>query len=459
MGLWEYGSMGLWDWGIGGLKDLNDLRSACPPAPLPLSPAPPVRPPLCPSAPLPLCPPAPLVSSHAHRPLLRRLLADGQRGRHHPDHDWPTHSRRAGTPSGSTPPPTRCPPNESTGPRCIARRCVPMPLYRDVQWAFPRQREIENDLAAFGPDLIHVATEVSMGLSGAKAARRLGVPMVASAHTDYQKYAEWYGVPWVLGAAWLYLRWFYGRAERVFCPSRVYQDFLRSKGIERTALWTRGVDPAQFHPSFRSEEFRRRLGRRAPMTCWWPTSDAWRGRRTSGSCSTSGRRSRPGIRRATLAVVGQGPLEGLDPAAPPSAGPCHRAAAGAGAVRGLRLGGRLHLSLADRDLRQFAARGAGVGSAVDCGGHRRRAGIRPPRRERLAHPRRRSRRARSRGWTACWVTRPCGSRLREGALRTAGERRWDLVYDRLVADYGEVLEGCPAPGRLKSPGYRARRPI
>jgi glycosyltransferase involved in cell wall biosynthesis len=325
-------------------------------------------------------------------------------------------------------------------PEVHRSRCVPMPLYRDVQWAFPRQREIENDLAAFAPDLVHVATEVSMGLAGAKAARRLKVPMVASAHTDYQKYAEWYGVPWVLGAAWLYLRWFYGRAERVFCPSRVYQDFLRSKGIERTALWTRGVDPAQFHPSFRSEEFRRSLGlgpddllvayvgRVAREKDLGLLLDVW-----------------PEIvarhPTATLAVVGQGPLEAS----------IRERRLPRVHVTGLLQGRALSEAYASADIYTFPsptetfgnslleALASGVPSiAADTGGvlefarHGENAWLT---------------RAGDRAALDAGLDRLLGdpalrSRLREGALRTAGERRWDVVYDRLVADYGEVLEGA-----------------
>ncbi|HMV32206.1 MAG TPA: glycosyltransferase, partial [Gemmatimonadales bacterium] len=72
---------------------------------------------------------------------------------------------------------------------------VPLFLYPDVQWAFPRPREIAADLALFRPDVVHVATEFAMGLAGVKAAQQLGLPIIASAHTDYHKYATRYGVP------------------------------------------------------------------------------------------------------------------------------------------------------------------------------------------------------------------------------------------------------------------------
>ena len=93
-----------------------------------------------------------------------------------------------------------------------------------------------------------------------KAARQLGLPMVASAHTDYDQYACRYGVPWALRAGWHYLRWFYGQAHRVLCPSRIYEEHLHSRGVRHTGLWSRGVDPEWFHPRFRSEAYRARFG-------------------------------------------------------------------------------------------------------------------------------------------------------------------------------------------------------
>src|ERR687896_1894239 len=75
---------------------------------------------------------------------------------------------------------------------------VPLFLYPDVQWAFPRMRDVTEDVARFSPDVVHVATEFALGLAGLKAARQLKLPLVASAHTDYDRYAARYGVEWAL---------------------------------------------------------------------------------------------------------------------------------------------------------------------------------------------------------------------------------------------------------------------
>ena len=125
-----------------------------------------------------------------------------------------------------------------------------------------------EDLAAFRPDVVHVATEFSLGIAGLKAARQLGFPLIASAHTDYDQYAARYGVPWALRAGWHYLRWFYGQAHRVLCPSRIYEEHLHSRGVYPHRPLEPGRGPGVV-PSRASGA--RSIGRASgcgPATCW-----------------------------------------------------------------------------------------------------------------------------------------------------------------------------------------------
>jgi glycosyltransferase involved in cell wall biosynthesis len=137
---------------------------------------------------------------------------------------------------------------------------VPFFLYPDVQWAFPRYRAVLDDIRQFRPDVIHVATEFAMGITGVKVARELGVPLVASAHTDYERYAARYNMEWVVRTGWHYLRWFYRQATHVLCPSAFFENHLNNRGIGNTGIWSRGVDADQFHPRHRREEYRTALG-------------------------------------------------------------------------------------------------------------------------------------------------------------------------------------------------------
>ena len=66
-------------------------------------------------------------------------------------------------------------PPEGDRPEVHRSPSVPFFLYPDVQWAFPRLRDVVEDLSRFRPDVVHVATEFSLGIAGVKAARQLGM--------------------------------------------------------------------------------------------------------------------------------------------------------------------------------------------------------------------------------------------------------------------------------------------
>jgi glycosyltransferase involved in cell wall biosynthesis len=152
------------------------------------------------------------------------------------------------------------PPGDADRPEVHRSRSRPLFISPEVQWAFPRRDGIRADLTRFQPDLVHLATEFPIGLAGLRSARELGLPIVASSHTDYERYAALYGLNWAVKPGWRYLRWFYGHASRVLCPSVAYQTHLHARGIRHTAIWSRGVDAERFHPRHRSEAWRWSLG-------------------------------------------------------------------------------------------------------------------------------------------------------------------------------------------------------
>ncbi len=322
--------------------------------------------------------------------------------------------------------------------------CVPLFLYPDVHWAFPRPREIAADLALFRPDVVHVATEFAMGLAGVKAAGQLGIPIIASAHTDYEKYARRYGVAWALRVGWIYLRWFYRHADRVLVPSRMFERFLHTRGVHHTGLWTRGVDPAHFHPRFRSAEWRARfgvgpddllvtyIGRLAREKDLLRLIAAWRGL---------------GARRgsAQLVLVGQGPLE---------------AEVRSGGLPGVHVAGLLEgralsEAYASADLFVFPsatetfgnslleAMASGLPSlAVRAGGVLEFA--RHDENALLVNPG--SAAALATGLERLLGDAPLRERLARGGMATAAGRGWDAIYDDLVREYAAVAARVTARG-------------
>ena len=315
---------------------------------------------------------------------------------------------------------------------------VPLFLYPDVQWAFPRLRDIAEDLGQFRPDVVHVATEFAVGLAGLKAARQLKIPVVASAHTDYDKYAARYGVDWALRLGWIYLRWFYGQAYRVLSPSRIYQEHLHARGVAHTGIWSRGVDPEEFHPRFRSDSYRAALGlgpddllvtyigriarekNLKHLLAAWKALAAERG-------------------SAQLALVGQGPLQEL----------IRKRRIPGVHVLGLMHERMLAEAYASADLFVFpsttetfgnslleamgsglpclAANAAGV---LEFARHGHNAWLVSPN----------STSALTQGLRRLMRDPSLRRRLAEGGLATAAERGWDQVYEDLLEDYRAAIE-------------------
>jgi len=137
---------------------------------------------------------------------------------------------------------------------------IPLPKYPDLTIAIPLAPRILDAVYRFRPDVIHLVTEFSMGLTGLRAAFELKVPTVASFHTNVPGSLPYYGFPWATDLCWSYLRWFHNRAGVSLCPSETNRVELQSRGFKNVRVWPRGVDTDRFSPRRRSERVRAELG-------------------------------------------------------------------------------------------------------------------------------------------------------------------------------------------------------
>jgi glycosyltransferase involved in cell wall biosynthesis len=135
---------------------------------------------------------------------------------------------------------------------------LPFPPYPGLRVTLPDPR-IAFELARFRPDLVHVVGPVCLGVWGILAARALGLPVVASYHTDLPRYLPGYGMGFARGALWPLLRRVHNAAHLNLCPSHFTQRELRAHGVRHVGLWRGGVDTALFHPRRRSLAMRTRL--------------------------------------------------------------------------------------------------------------------------------------------------------------------------------------------------------
>jgi len=133
------------------------------------------------------------------------------------------------------------------------------PLYPEVRVPLPRPGKLWKAIQAFRPDLIHVATEATLGLSVLLKARGKGIPVVSSYHTNFSQYTRHYYLGAFEKGVWNYLRWFHNQGLRTYCPSEMTRRDLLDHGFTNVEVWARGVEVALYSPSRRSEEIRGRL--------------------------------------------------------------------------------------------------------------------------------------------------------------------------------------------------------
>ena len=123
-----------------------------------------------------------------------------------------------------------------------------LPFYQEVGVPLPPFGRVHRAIDAFRPDLIHIATEATLGLSALRHATRRGLPTVSSFHTNFDMYGVHYGLGWATNGIWRYLRWFHNRTLETYVPSRPTIADLERRGFERLVLWPRGVDATSFRP-------------------------------------------------------------------------------------------------------------------------------------------------------------------------------------------------------------------
>lgn len=135
-----------------------------------------------------------------------------------------------------------------------------MPMYPELRLAWPGLSAVHEVVARFQPDLIHCATEFAIARVGQIAARRAGTTLVSSFHTDFGRYAEAYGMPWLRSAVSSHLSRFHRRSKRVYTPSTASREEVLALGVSDVEIWGRGVDVELFHPGRRSLDMRAALG-------------------------------------------------------------------------------------------------------------------------------------------------------------------------------------------------------
>ncbi len=190
-------------------------------------------------------------------------------------------------------------------------RSLKFPFDPTLRMGLPEARRLTRRWRGERPDLVHVATQGPLGASALFVARRLGLPVATSFHTNFDQFVAHYGIKFLVPAIVGY--W----VAVTLVPSESARTRLAALGFKRLRVVGRGVDGARFHPNQRRLEIRRALGIRDDELALLSVGRLApeKGIALAIEAARAIRATRP----ARLVVVGDGPLRRTLSAANPDA--------------------------------------------------------------------------------------------------------------------------------------------
>lgn len=129
-------------------------------------------------------------------------------------------------------------------------RTLPCPSYPEIRLAIFPGRRLGQQLQAFDPEALHIATEGPLGIAARRYCINNGLAFTTSYHTQFPEYVR-KRAP--IPEAWSYahLRRHHAAAARTMVATLSMRDVLVAQRFENVVIWPRGVDTQQFSPTLR----------------------------------------------------------------------------------------------------------------------------------------------------------------------------------------------------------------
>jgi glycosyltransferase involved in cell wall biosynthesis len=134
---------------------------------------------------------------------------------------------------------------------------VPFPGYSEIRLSLFPYNRLRRMIAAFEPEVLHIATEGPLGLAARRYAKNYGVEFTSCYHTHFPDYAAKRAGK-ILGPAVrkigiAYMRWFHCLSSCLFVATPSLEKELRDWGFTAPIKrLTRGIDHTVFHPGVKT---------------------------------------------------------------------------------------------------------------------------------------------------------------------------------------------------------------
>lgn len=156
-------------------------------------------------------------------------------------------------------------PSSIAGFTCMQIPAITIPINKTYKMALPwfSGKRIRQKMAAFQPDVIHIATPSLLGEFALKYARQQAIPVLSIYHTHFISYVDYYlkSSPrlsrFIKGMIEKSQHSFYNRCDRVYVPSDEMRAALLSWQVDahRLQLWQRGIDTQLFSANKRDSAY------------------------------------------------------------------------------------------------------------------------------------------------------------------------------------------------------------
>ena len=128
------------------------------------------------------------------------------------------------------------------------RFTIGLPTYPEIRLALLPRTRLEQEIRAFAPDAVHIATEGTLGMSARAICLKHGIAFSTSFHTRFPEYvrARFPLIPEALVYRWL--RWFHDPATAMMVATESLRREMAAHGFTNLRIWSRGVDVNHFRP-------------------------------------------------------------------------------------------------------------------------------------------------------------------------------------------------------------------